>query len=542
MSELLQAQLLQPINVTPIQPRLAESNLFLIGQGGPGALSFNEFNPLFSRDRLALQLSGLGAEHSTYGVEPVVAGMYRNLSFSAGWTRFKTDGFRVNNDQKDDIVNVFAQAELTSQTSVQAEYRHRETVTGDLFPLFFPDEIRQNQRQDSTSNSIRLGARHAFGPGSILLASFMYQKIDLANVDRDPPIIVSQTLTQDDHAIGGELQHLFRWRSLDLVNGVGYFDVSAAHLFVLNLVFPPSPDDPGGPLTQSLPIDPSLRHFNLYSYAHIHLPLRLTLTLGCSADFKESALQGNAAQANPKVGVIWSPFAGTTVRAALLRAFKRELIADQTLEPTQVAGFNQLFDDINGTRSWRYGVALDQRVSRDLLGGVEGTIRDLPTVPFVVPQPSGPPLRTDGDWKEYQARAYWLWTPFDWLASRAEYSFERLVRSANVTAGVRNTRTHRVQVGVNAFHRTGLGASATATYYNQIGTFGEGLFRAGSDRFWLFDASLGWRLPERYGLVSVAATNLTDHHFNLFENGFANSNPTVAPARAIIGRVTLALP
>ena len=37
VSELLQSQLLQPINITPIQPRLAESNLFLISAGGPGA-------------------------------------------------------------------------------------------------------------------------------------------------------------------------------------------------------------------------------------------------------------------------------------------------------------------------------------------------------------------------------------------------------------------------------------------------------------------------------------------------------------------------
>ena len=35
VSELLQSQLLQPINITPIQPRLAESNLFLISRQGP---------------------------------------------------------------------------------------------------------------------------------------------------------------------------------------------------------------------------------------------------------------------------------------------------------------------------------------------------------------------------------------------------------------------------------------------------------------------------------------------------------------------------
>jgi tetratricopeptide (TPR) repeat protein len=47
VSELLQSQLLQPVNITPIQPRLAESNLLAISAGGPSDLSFNEFNPLF---------------------------------------------------------------------------------------------------------------------------------------------------------------------------------------------------------------------------------------------------------------------------------------------------------------------------------------------------------------------------------------------------------------------------------------------------------------------------------------------------------------
>ena len=51
VSELLQSQLLQPLNMTPIQPRLAESNLFLISAGGPAGLSFNEFNPIVQPQR-----------------------------------------------------------------------------------------------------------------------------------------------------------------------------------------------------------------------------------------------------------------------------------------------------------------------------------------------------------------------------------------------------------------------------------------------------------------------------------------------------------
>jgi tetratricopeptide (TPR) repeat protein len=98
VSELLQSQLLQPINITPIQPRLAESNLFLISAQGPGTLSFNEFNPLFTRNRVALLATGLVGQQSTWGGEGVFSGIADKTSFSLGYSGFGTDGFRINND------------------------------------------------------------------------------------------------------------------------------------------------------------------------------------------------------------------------------------------------------------------------------------------------------------------------------------------------------------------------------------------------------------------------------------------------------------
>ncbi len=85
VSELLQSQLLQPLNMTPIQPRLAESNLFLISAGGPGALSFNEFNPIFNRNGITLQTSGLIGENDTYAGEGVISGIYKNDSLQPWW-------------------------------------------------------------------------------------------------------------------------------------------------------------------------------------------------------------------------------------------------------------------------------------------------------------------------------------------------------------------------------------------------------------------------------------------------------------------------
>ncbi|MGB6972489.1 MAG: tetratricopeptide repeat protein, partial [Desulfobulbales bacterium] len=84
VSELLQSQLLQPANMTPIQPQLAESNLFLISAGGAAQASFLEFNPLFNRDQVGVLASGLVGENSSKGGEAVLSGIYKKASYSIG--------------------------------------------------------------------------------------------------------------------------------------------------------------------------------------------------------------------------------------------------------------------------------------------------------------------------------------------------------------------------------------------------------------------------------------------------------------------------
>ena len=90
----------------------------------------------------------------------------------------------------------------------------------------------------------------------------------------------------------------------------------------------------------------------------------MTITLGGSYDDfnpdDEEGIKG-ADQFNPKVGLTWDLKSGTTLRGAAFRVLKRSLITDQTLEPTQVAGFNQFFDELNATDYWVYGGAVDQK-------------------------------------------------------------------------------------------------------------------------------------------------------------------------------------
>jgi hypothetical protein len=214
---------------------------------------------------------------------------------------------------------------------------------------------------------------------------------------------------------------------------------------------------------------------------------------------------------------------------------KRTLITDQTLEPTQVAGFNQFFDDANGTEAWRYGGAIDQRLTRDIFGGVEFSKRTL-KVPIVdLSDPDNPGTR-EFDFDEYLARSYVFWTPHEWLALRAEYMFERF--DLEGFTDQTELDTHRVPLGINFFHPSGLGSFLTATYFNQDVKFEDA--RSGSDNFWIVDAAINYRLPKRYGFITLGATNLFDKKFKYFDTDTAN--PIIQPDRMFFARVTLALP
>jgi hypothetical protein len=231
----------------------------------------------------------------------------------------------------------------------------------------------------------------------------------------------------------------------------------------------------------------------------------------------------------------------TTIRAAAFRTLKRTLITDQTIEPTQVAGFNQFFDDTNGTTAWRYGVAVDQKFAKAFFAGSEFTHRDLNS-PFVQRDTlAGTTMSGKQDIQEDLSRVYLFWTPHPWWALRAEYQFEHF-RSDGLTDLPQRLQTHRVPLGVNFFHPSGLGALLQATYINQAGRFilTDGSVRNGSQDFWTLDATLNYRLPKRYGIVTFGATNLTDRKFKFYDRDF--KNPTLQPNRMIFGRITLTLP
>jgi hypothetical protein len=234
--------------------------------------------------------------------------------------------------------------------------------------------------------------------------------------------------------------------------------------------------------------------------------------------------------------MIWNITPATTMRAAAFRTFKRTLLNDATLAPTQVAGFNQFYDDVDGTDSWRYGIGLDQKFSKTVFGGVEVSMRDIST-PYT--------SLSDGtlqkaDWTEKTGRAYLFWTPNQYLSLSAEYLYEYYSRDRNTGAeSISSLTTNSVPLGASFFHPIGLYARAIASYVYQKGDFAPlfGDVYEDSSSFWVVDAVLGYRFPKRYGTFELGVKNATNETFKYQDMN--PSSPTIYPDRFYYGRVTL---
>ncbi len=342
----------------------------------------------------------------------------------------------------------------------------------------------------------------------------------------DYPDFGVELLDEEDGFIA-EGQHLFRSKRFFLINGLGYFNADRKSIEQM------------GPVPPYI-IEKDIYHTNFYSYAYLHSPKNLTWILGGSGDLLEGAIVDKN-PFNPKFGILWNPYPATTLRASIFRTLQRTLLSSQTLEPTQVAGFNQFFHDAEGTESLRYGVAVDQKFSKNLYGGLELSRRNM-EVPFEYSPPPDYTLEIhEADWKTKLLRTYLYWAPKNWMALSADYQYETFEKNSDPVGGGSFTRleTHRLPLGVSFFHPAGFIARMKTTYVFQNGQFTD-LFSnivPGDDHFWVVDAGIGYRLPRRTGMVTLEAKNFFDKKFTFEDTDPAN--PDYFPERTIIMKFTL---
>ncbi len=531
VGELLLAQLLQPLNNNPVQPRLGESAPAILAGSGPVNPSFNEFSQLFIRDRIQFLGSGVWGENSTLGEETIITGLHGKYSYSLGQFHHETDGYRSNADIDQTIYNVFGQVALTPKVSAQAEFRHNEIQYGDL-ALRFNRAFSPSQRNEDETQTYRLGFHYAVTPTSDFIASTAY--INLDHAVGDPSILMTEKVEEKGYT--GEVQYLLQTSRLNLIAGAGYLDGDGTDVITFSDVSPPD----------ILTLESNFQRTKFYLYSNIEGPFHATLTLGASGDLYKGPLRDRD-QFNPKLGLTWNLLPSTTLRMAALRTLtyaNENILLTQTIEPVQVAGFQQFFDDALGVDSKRYGIGIDQKFSRELLGGVEVSRRDMifPSLDFN----TGDVVDLEVD--ERLTRAYLYWTPHASVAATVEYLLERS-DSENIATpfgplappfGPKIT-THRLPLGLNFYHPWGLFAKVKGTYIHQRGSlqFMPFDFESVKSNFWIADAVIGYRLPKRKGIITIEAKNLFDEHFRFQDINLGN--PLIQPDRLISVKITLSL-
>ena len=561
-SELLQAQLFQPINTVPVQPQLTSENIGILNSTGPGSISSTEYDPLFTSNGAHIFLNGAIGSNDTRTDNAIITGVYDQFSMSLGQFQFQTDGFRKNDDYKQNIYNAFAQVAITPDLNIQVEFKREDLTAGDV-PLRFNDFHKENFRESIDQDTARFGLRYKIDhQQDFIFSAFLTQLKEIeTNINKKFTQLESSfatfkltdtvkgTTDVDETAYRLEAQHLFHKETLSIITGAGYLNLdteitkitqkdnlteSISSIPILNgSTFTP------GILKRSI-TNQKTKSYDLYVYSNFEIVKGLNSILGLSYDsYDDSLLDTN--QFNPKAGLIWKPTKEFTLRGAAFRTLKKPLSASQTIEPTQVAGFNQFYDDANGTSAWRYGVGLDYQVFNDIFIGGEISWRDTKQ-PVII---DDAPTIQRRDESSYSAYLYWILSK--WISLSAEYQFDEFRRefiqgNADQT-DPRSVVTHKLPFHLSFFHPNGIFAKFTGTYIGQQVDFVQPVvgFDRANEHFWTFDTSFGYRLPKKLGTISLEIRNLFDNDFN-YHSVFDASGPQLTsfiPEREVFFKLNI---
>lgn len=524
VSELLQSQLMAPINIIPVAPHLSETQLGIQPNAGPSGASFNQYDPLFARNQSRLQVSALVGNNKTYGDELTYSQLLDNTSLSLGQYHYETEGFRANNDYRQDILSAFVQTNLTSNQSLQFEIKNNETENGDLRLRFDPADFSSNRRETLDETSYRFGYHIKINSYSSLLASVIQSDSLLTRNytgEQSGPIVTDENRKEDSKSETFELQYVSKKKNYDYIVGAGNYDYVNDGMGTVTNIYTPLPPPVLPPITLIVPIgdiDRSLT--NGYFYSRWNTSSNLTLTFGLSHNAIKDPFY-DTKQFNPKFGLRWDASPHTQLRLAAFRTLKRPVKAEQTIEPTQVTGFNQFFDDPTAADAKNYGFALEHQATNKLFAGIELTKRDL-EVPY---EDSVSVNKFFENQTEYGHRAYIYWALNNTTTFAAEYQYEEFDRELTDNVGVNEPKklvTHKLPLSLKVNYPSGWSGSLTTSYYDQdiIQYITDTTTVNNKDNFWMTDFKMGYRFSKRLGTINLEVRNLLDEDFMFYDAAF----------------------
>jgi hypothetical protein len=331
---LLQAQLLLPLGSSPIQPSLAFTDLDTVRDAGLFTPGFGEFDQLFLRDGLRIDGTGVLGTDATRSGELLTTVTKGRGALSLGGYHYETKGFRENNDLKHEIYNVLGQFELTEGVNLQAEYRHRDTRSGDRRLFFDLDNFEDALHRSIEEDVFRLGAHLSPTPNADLLLSAIYSHRD---DDTDQEVVGGSVTNADRASVGqAEMQYIGKFGPANLVVGAGRAIADGEE--TRRQVFLPQTIDGGFEIPGSESDTQNSANVTANDvYAITTLPLTsffdLSLRIGyddVDLDDRGSEKGRSMSALTPGVGAVWRPTSATQFRAALGRSLLASISSSMT--------------------------------------------------------------------------------------------------------------------------------------------------------------------------------------------------------------------
>ncbi len=557
-SEVLQAQLLQPLSATPIQPLLAETNLLVTDGAGPGALGYRNYDALFVRERPNFQVAGLGGSNDTGAGQVSVSGVEDRLAYAVDYYHYETQGYRENNDARYDVGSAYAGFQANETLSLMLSMSRRDEDRGEITEQLFND-IRPYLEVKNRIDTVTLGGRLAITPSFYLLTSVTRRERELQeNQDQQTSFgELSNIIDLSDNSDQLQMQAL-----LDLVTGsfLAGIDWSETEQNGSTLVTTTDPF-----LADQIPLDPILykgvdRYQSGYGYWSSNPTELFQVTLGVSyAKFDSDKFAQTMDGWHQKVAATYQPHPQFSLRATYFESIKRPSLVEQSLEPTQLGEFNQVIDDREGTESSQYGVGADL----DLLGGHHIGFEWLERKPDI-------PLTTAiGNTivgtEQTQAQLFWSWS-INPVALNLSYRYDHSENTENLAEDTNFSlsnvpsllTTHRIPLELSWAPSNGMTVSATVTYFDQKAerplvdvTFdGAGIptlqtvIDEDGDNFTLVDLSAKYRFWKHRVEISVRCNNITDESFRYQNTNLYDTTPQLSPyipERTFLAGIKLAL-
>lgn len=545
----------------------------LLAPAGAGivsqAVSDQEYSRFFERDGFGLVSQTDYLSRGDWLQTAAHYGRFAQMSYALETSYRSERGQRPNEDLTSHFVDVQFKQDFTPQDSLFFQGIYFDSEAGDLIPHYQPLGFPKLRVKEVQEPILLAGYRHEWAPGIQTL--FLGGRISDVQRLRNPAspallfipdsgILNAFPTTRIDQRYDGraeiytaELQQIVQREHHTWVFG-GRTQLGAFHsdnTAIGNNVLDPIP---GFQVEEFSRSEADFERFTGYLYDHWQWTPSFLTVAGLSYDHVRyprnhrfaplASGEESLGQVSPKLGLVWTPRPDTTVRAAYSRSLSG-VAFDQSfqLEPSQIAGFNQVFRSLipesvasaNSAAEFQLGaLAVERRFGSNTWAQLSGewlnSEVDRTAGGFLLSLPSNLlPAFSFRERLRYEERSLAAslqqllgneWS----LGARYRVSYATLdtERPDFPSATFPATRfdpastsalLHQARLFVHFQHPSGFFSTVEALWHNQD-NFHYSTDLKGNE-FWQFNLYAGFRWPNRRAEVRLGLLNVTDQDYRL---------------------------